>query len=109
MTMPLISEKKQQFLASPFFGSVCAAALGMTVAVLQGKSSPQLPKATTPVALQVPMRVLALLNQPICLLVFVSALAFSVSRRKFEGVSSLAAYFLIAGIVTHLIRVWVFH
>jgi uncharacterized protein YacL len=107
------AERERQSFGDSAVGSVCAAAVGVIIAiliaVLPQRSVAQFPPPTFPSPLRIVVGFFAFINQPLCLLVFAVALTALMIRRKFQGVGNLAASFLIAEIVTHLIRVWMLH
>lgn len=103
------TERKHRFFSGPALGLGCATALVVIVAALPRTTIAPLPPSTFPASVQMLVRFFAFINQPLCLLAFALALVVFVIRRKFEGVPSLAACFLIAGIVTRLFRGVVLH
>jgi hypothetical protein len=100
------TEKGKQSFSDSAVGSACAAAVGIIVGILPPGGIT--PASTHPSTLGVLERASGFINQPVCLLVFVAVLTISTIYKRPLGIVNLVTFFLIAGIVTHLIRHWVF-
>lgn len=104
------TDTPHDFSAGWVIGSAFAALLGFTVALFQHPrvlEQPAPPNA--PELVKLFLQVVDLINQPPFLLVATLVVLQFVIRRRFQGIQSLAGSYLIAGITTHLVRIWVFH
>jgi hypothetical protein len=99
-------KKPKQFSIGWILGCICAAASGAVVAIAHHSGSPNPTSSNLPVPLRILVHFVAYINQPLCLFIFAVAAVVLVIRRRFQGIESLIASFLIAGIVAQLIRAW---